>query len=172
MEFYGAHGTKHENRTSIIEHGFQSAFGRLGKGVYFWKEGKYALLLAKAHVRAQPGFEVGKGLVFCCTIQIENEDDVFDGEDEDLKLRVVEWLEKSGLNTTDKRNISLAWDYMLTQYEILRERPILVLVGRVAHPPSKGFVAGESYPVYVLGAPFCYVVRKNDIIQIREEIVF
>lgn len=175
----GTHGTKSENRRKIENNGFNiSKIGFLGAGVYFWKDGDYAIDLAMAWVRHRnPFLGQSQGIVFICKICLEDKDDLVDIDNGEIKERILKNIQKAGWSADKVQDISKAYDRFLEKYESYRGRPVLVVQGQTAHPPHRSnnrnnYDRDREYPVKVLQAPICYAALKSDIIAIERSVNF
>jgi hypothetical protein len=165
----GTHGTSAINAKVIREKGFLVRSGRAGRGVYFWAESAYNRQLAIAwfqQCRAEGRYGAQKeGAVIYAALKAD-EEEILNLEAPDIANRVSVAIHLRGTRYWTDPKVAALWDGFIKEMEKNVGRVFRVIVARLA-PPSDRFC---SYPMRLLGAPFCYIVRILDsICEIKVE---
>lgn len=167
ISYNGSHGTSMHQYESIKTSSFRVADGRGGKGIYFWKESRLYLELAKAW------FEHGKnsgyykneqdaeGVVILATLKVKNIE-FLDLEEQEFKDRIFDVSVQMGIDLNDKCKLSRLNNVVIKRFEKMSGRNIKMYTVRVAPPRF----CKLRYPIAALGAPVCCVARTPDIITI------
>ena len=169
----GTHGTSVSNSMSIRKDGFKPSGGRRGDGVYFWKEGPYALLLAREsyeHRRVAGGFtgqKIQNRAVIKVVIELEEESyvDLTSGDNYD-ELEVYMAKIRGSFPPGGRARhefIERVFNFFFVLLRRECEHTLKVVYVCVPSPVKKG-----SFDVDVLGHPRCYVVWDSSIIEISE----
>lgn len=160
----GTHGTSAENAKAIRVSGFKAGSGRNGSGVYFWAESAYSFNLAKAwflqcHKEGKYGVE-SVGAVIYVTIRVA-ENEILNLEEPDIANRISIIINSKGISYWTEKKLAGLWDGFIKEMEAKIKCSFGVLVTRLAPPDDRYF----KYPIWLLGAPFCYVVRNRSCIK-------
>lgn len=167
ISYNGSHGTSMSRCESIKTTSFRVSAGRGGTGVYFWKESRLYLQLAKAwfeHEKNRGSYknEHGtQGVVIVAALKVKNIE-FLDLEEQEFKDMIVDVSIQMGidLNNTDK--LARLNDVVVKRFEKKSGHTIKMYTVRVAPPKFCTF----KYPIRALGAPVCCVARTSDIITI------
>lgn len=169
IELSGTHGTTASKADSIRDTGFKKSKGRLGRGVYFWRENPFAELLAKSWWK----FETSRKryaadsnkccCVICARFKIKV-NEYLDLDDKDIKDGLAcLCIEKNlGYLTSDIEMAALITAFV-KRLETKLDLEFKVIQSTVSTAP-KHFV--EEYPIKVIGSPSCYVVFCESCIEI------
>jgi hypothetical protein len=166
----GAHGTTKSRADEIQENGFKLGSGRAGNGVYFWHKSRYYSILAKGwHKQCFYKHKYDKDFDKNCVIifaQLEaDENSVLDMESPYLKDRISELAEAQKVSFTDNNKISKLYDAFIKIMEAELQTTFKFVLIRVA-PPERACC--PDYPLNIIGAPLCCVVRDNTCITITK----
>ncbi len=165
----GSHGTCISRAKAIQNQGFQYRSGRVGGGAYFWCQEKYNKLLALAWYKQQLAGKIYKNdddplpaIVFAdlhC-----NDSELLDLEkDRDLKFRIDQLADDFSIDKNNKEDLAAVHDLFIECLESEREIKCSILLVKVAMPRG---LSKNDYPIVILGAPFCAVVRNLQCIRI------
>lgn len=160
----GTHGTSFENASSIKAKGFIVGNGRAGRGVYFWAESAYSYHLARAwFLQGQCEGKYGatkKGAVIYVAIKTA-ENEMLNLEDPDIANRISIIINSKGISYWTEGKLASLWDGFIKLMETNTKCNFKVLVTRLAPPREQYY----KYPLKLLGAPFCYIVRNTSCIE-------
>ncbi|MBF0403946.1 hypothetical protein [Candidatus Magnetominusculus xianensis] len=164
LRYKGSHGTTEGRYEEIVNKGFSCGDGRAGIGVYFWAEGPLYIELARAWCRfkAKTGGYKQRHVIIIVELEAD-EDETIDIEDMQIKNYIFYLSEKLGIDKDNDTGISRVYDLLFDEWEKTRNRIVKMYKVRLAPPPNTG---SFRYPMKLLGAPLCYVVRKAEIITV------
>lgn len=168
--YYGIHATSKSRAKLIRSDGFLPGSGRVGTGVYFWRNSHYAMELARAwYVFRQETFskdsEPGLSILSC---QLDaKEEEVLDLESVEMKDFIAETIARIGGIPAKPAEDEICglFDLIISDFASHHTYSVVMLIARVSAPPK------SDYPTAVMGAPISYIVLVSDRIKIEEEIV-
>jgi len=164
----GVHGTSRSAAQEIAQHQiFQKTDkGRVGTGVYFWRDNIYAkdLAICWYEYRVRKGdFKPNEGAVIYADICIK-ENEFWDLEEpsakDDLGIFAIQQHDTDQLDD-DARNTGAFYDLFIDRLEKNTNTKCKVFQIRLPSPPKC-----LSYPTTLLGNPLAYVVRDETCIHI------
>jgi hypothetical protein len=160
----GTHGTSAANAKAIRERGFLAGSGRAGHGVYFWAENAYSRQLAIAwflQCRGEGRYGAERmGAVIYATIRTDG-DETLNLDSPEVANRISILINSRGIRYWTAPRLAALWDGFIKEMEASAGVVFRVLVTRLA-PPGDQYC---TYPIRLLGAPFCYIVRILNCIE-------
>jgi hypothetical protein len=169
IELKGSHGTSISKARVIQKEGFKVSRGRLGIGVYFWRNNAYAEYLAESWWE----FEFSKGKfkrdqnqgcsVIWANFKIED-NDFLDLNDKDINDGLAKFCieKKLSFSNATREMASLITAY-ISRLENKLNHSFKVIESTVSTAPRE-FI--NKYPLAVLGSPSCYIVFNTECISI------
>lgn len=92
-----------------------------------------------------------------------DEDEIIDIEDIQIKNYIFYLSEKLSIDKDNDTEISRVYDLLFDVWEKMKNKIIKMYKVRLAPPPN---AESFKYPMKLIGAPLCYVVRKTEIITV------
>ncbi len=165
-ELEGSHGTSSHRAKLIEKKGFIASTGRGGTGIYFWRKSDYYRDLAVAWFKQQEseGTFLKEPKSLCAVIYVRmhvDSDQIIDLEDAEVKDEIDALSREKGIDMSDPREIASLYDYYVSEVENELGKRIVVTVARVAPPKNC-----PEYPIIMLGAPLCFIVRDKNVPRI------
>jgi len=164
----GSHGTSVTRAQRVHASGFHLGRGMRGTGVYFWT-GPYYVELAIGWYNYQRSLnrynadgEPGCAIIIAAISVGDME--VLDLEAEELRDEIALTIKEQGLNTQNKREITELYDLFIKKIEQRLNITFKVVKVKVGIPT--GFF--PDYPMNMIGAPLCCVVRDTTCVAIKE----
>jgi hypothetical protein len=171
IELQGCHGTSISRSLLIQLNGFKKAEGRLGTGVYFWRDGFHAKNLAYgwwSYQLSEKCFVTDKNSN-ACIIWVKigiGEEEFLDITSPEINEGFAQLCSKLQLKyDASKKQLAKAMTMFIDNLEKELNCKFKIVESMVA-PPPKGFV--PDYPIKALGAPRCYIVYDETCITISK----
>lgn len=164
----GVHGTTRAAALKIVQQQtFQiSATGRIGAGVYFWRESIYAKDLANCwyEYRVRKGdYQAAEGVILRAEIRLD-ENEFLDLEHPSYKdaLSLFAKTRPSEISPADDAGeLGVLYNLFIGELEVAAQQTYKVCQVRIPSPPKC-----PSYPTFLLGNPLAYVVRDSTCIHL------
>jgi hypothetical protein len=157
----GIHGTTRSAAQKIVQsQTFQTTpIGRVGTGVYFWRESLYAkdLALCWYEYRVRKGdYPAHEGVILTVDLGV-NENELLDLEHPSYKdaLSLFAKTRPSELSPADDAGeLGILYNLFIGELETTAQQKYKVCQVRLPSPPKC-----LTYPTFLLGNPLAYVVR-------------
>lgn len=170
-KFKGSHGTSKTRAIAIGTKGFEYGSGRVGKGIYFWKESELFIDLARHWWECQRkrGKYDKDHDTRCAIILVKvkaRDSEVLDLETEYFKNMLIRLQSEKKIDINEPYMEEKIHSLFIEKLEKKFGVEYKIILCRVSPPADYK----KWYPIGIAGAPIAIIVRNNDCLSIEKTI--